>query len=79
MKRLSSICRRDLAVDEVPEAVKLDTPFGKYSTSYEVKEGKLYFTRSMVTNRSLIPADKYASVKEFFTKIRDAEQAPSCF
>lgn len=64
------------AVDEVPDAIKLDTSFGKYSTSYEVKDGKLLFTRSLTMNRSLIPADKYASVREFFTKIRDAEQTP---
>ncbi|HWC77913.1 MAG TPA: DUF3857 domain-containing transglutaminase family protein, partial [Blastocatellia bacterium] len=32
------------AVDELPDPVKLDTPFGIYSTSYEVKEGQLNFT-----------------------------------
>jgi len=64
------------SVDEVPDAVKLDTAFGKYVTSYEVKDGKLLFTRSMTTNRALIPANKYTLVKDFFSKIRDAEQAP---
>ena len=63
-------------VDETPDPVKLDTPFGSYSTSYEVKAGALHFSRTMSTKRSLLGVDKYASVKEFFTKIRDAEQSP---
>ncbi len=63
-------------VDETPDPIKLETPFGNYSNSYEVKAGKLHFTRSMLTKRSLLGVDKYGSVKEFFTKIRDAEQSP---
>jgi len=62
-------------VDEVPDAVNLDTQFGKYATKYEVKEDKLIFTRSMTMNRTLIPADKYGSVKEFFAKMLDADQS----
>jgi len=63
-------------VDETPDPVKLETPFGNYSTSYEVKAGKLHFARSMLTRRSVLGVDKYGAVKEFFTKIRDAEQSP---
>lgn len=62
-------------IDEVPDAVNLDTQFGKYATKYEVKEDKLIFTRSMTMNRTLIPADKYGSVKEFFAKMLDADQS----
>jgi hypothetical protein len=63
-------------VDETPDAVNLETPFGKYSTSYEVKDNSLIFKRSLVLNSATIPVDKYASVKDFFVKIRSAEQAP---
>lgn len=63
-------------VDETPDAVSLETPFGKYSTSYEVKENSLIFKRSLILNASIIPVDKYASVKDFFVKIRSAEQSP---
>jgi hypothetical protein len=63
-------------VDETPDPINLDTPFGKYSTNYEVKGNKLIFTRSLVMNRALVPAENYASVKDFFTKIRSAEQSP---
>ena len=63
-------------VDEMPTPVNLETPFGKYSTSYEVKEGKLLFTRSLTINRATVPVDKYNSVRDFYSKMREAEQSP---
>ena len=63
-------------VDEMPDAVNLEMPFGKYTTSYEVRENKLYFTRSLTTERMMIPVDKYKQVKDFYAKMRDAEQSP---
>ncbi len=64
------------AIDEMPDAVNLDTAFGKYTTKYEVKGDKLHFTRSLTIKRSSVPVEKYDTVKSFFTKMRDAEQAP---
>ena len=63
-------------VDETPNAVDLTSAFGAYSTKYEIKGKQLVFTRTLKTNRSLIPADKYDSVRSFYAKIRDAEQSP---
>ncbi|HEX8735336.1 MAG TPA: DUF3857 domain-containing protein [Pyrinomonadaceae bacterium] len=63
-------------VDETPDPVNLETPFGKYSTSYEVKDNSLIFKRSLTLNSATISVDKYASVKDFFVKIRSAEQSP---
>ncbi len=63
-------------VDELPDAVNLETTFGKYTTSYEVKDGKLIFIRSLTMNRTTVPADKYNSVRDFYAKMREAEQSP---
>jgi hypothetical protein len=63
-------------VDEMPDAVSLETPFGKYSTKYEVKDNKLVFTRSLITTRTTVPVEKYNSVKDFYSKILAAEQSP---
>ena len=63
-------------VDEMPDAVKLNTSFGSYATTYEVKDGQLIFTRKLVQNATIIPVDQYNSVRSFFEKIRAAEQAP---
>ena len=63
-------------VDETPDPVNLESTFGKYSTKYDTKDGKLVFTRTMTLNRTTIPAEKYSTVKEFFSKILEAEQSP---
>ena len=63
-------------VDEMPDAVKLDTSFGSYTTSYEVKDGQLLFTRKLVQHAATIPVEQYSSVRSFFEKIRAAEQSP---
>ncbi len=63
-------------VDELPDALKLDTSFGSYNTSYLVKDGQLVFTRNLTQLSSKIPVDQYQSVRSFFEKIRAAEQAP---
>jgi hypothetical protein len=62
-------------VDEIPEAAKMDAAFGSYSTSYEVKDGKLHFTRSLIIRNATIPATDYEKVKRFFSLIYAAEQA----
>jgi hypothetical protein len=64
------------AVDEMPDPVKLDTAFGWYATSYEVKDGVLIFSRKLVQRGTTIPVEQYNSVRSFFERIRAAEQAP---
>jgi Domain of Unknown Function with PDB structure (DUF3857)/Transglutaminase-like superfamily len=63
-------------VDELPDPLKLETAFGTYSTSYEVKDGQLLFTRSLTLRAATIPADQYTAVRNFFERIRAAEQSP---
>jgi len=63
-------------VDEIPDAVSLQTPFGKYATTYEVKDGKLIFTRSLTMSRSMVGVERYKDVRDFFTGMLNAEQSP---
>ncbi len=63
-------------VDELPDAVKLETPFGNYSTSYAVKDGSLLFTRTLIVRQATIPVADYPKVRSFFERIRAAEQSP---
>jgi Domain of Unknown Function with PDB structure (DUF3857)/Transglutaminase-like superfamily len=63
-------------VDEIPDPTALDTAFGKYNVSYEVKDGYLLFNRSMTLNKTTVPSDKYNSVRNFFAQVRSAEQSP---
>jgi transglutaminase-like putative cysteine protease len=66
----------DFDVDELPDPLKLETPFGKYAASYEVKGNQLLFTRRLVVPSVTVPAEQYAAVRNFFERIRAAEQAP---
>ena len=64
------------AVDEVPDAVKIETPFGSYMTSYEVVGGELVFKRKLSQKATTIPAAQYDVVRKFYESIRAAENAP---
>ena len=63
-------------VDELPDAVKLDASFGNYASTYEVKDGHLVFTRTLIQRAATIPADQYPAVRTFFERIRAAESSP---
>jgi len=63
-------------IDEMPDAVKLETSFGTYTTSYVAKDGQLVFTRTLVVRPATIPVADYAKVRSFFERIRAAEQSP---
>ncbi|MEK7723695.1 MAG: DUF3857 domain-containing protein [Acidobacteriota bacterium] len=63
-------------VDEIPDAITLETSFGKYTSKYETKDGKLFYSRSLITKRTVLPVDKYSSVRDFYSKILSAEQSP---
>lgn len=64
------------AVDEVPDPISIQTGFGKYATTYEVKDGKLIFTRSLTMNRSTVSVERYKEVRDFFAGMLNAEQSP---
>ncbi|MCA1594260.1 MAG: DUF3857 domain-containing protein [Acidobacteria bacterium] len=63
-------------VDEMPDALKLDSAFGNYSATYEVKDGQLVFTRSLVQRQATIPAEQYDQLRKFFGRIRATEESP---
>jgi hypothetical protein len=63
-------------VDEVPDPVKIQTPFGSYATSYEVKGNELVFKRQLSQQAITIAAADYEVVRKFFESIRAAENAP---
>lgn len=63
-------------VDEMPDAMNLETAFGKYVTSYTVKDNKLTYTRTLTMNRSTLSVDKYGAIRDFYSKIMAAEQSP---
>lgn len=63
-------------VDEVPDPVKIDSEFGSYTASYEVRDGQLLYTRKFVQRAATIPADRYADARAFFGRVRASEESP---
>jgi hypothetical protein len=63
-------------VDEIPDAVKITSDFGTYAAAFELKDGHLVYTRSLVQRAATIPAAKYADVRSFFGRIRASEDSP---
>ena len=49
---------------------------GAYTTVYEVKDGHLHFSRSLLIKSTTIPGSEWAKVKQFFDSIRRAEGSP---
>jgi hypothetical protein len=64
------------AVDELPDPVKIQTAFGSYVTSYEVKGNELVFKRQLAQQATTIAPADYEVVRKFFESIRAAENAP---
>lgn len=63
-------------VDEMPDAVELNQPFGNYAAKCEAQDGHLIFRRSMTLKGGTIPVEQYDSVRGFFGQIRAVEQTP---
>ena len=63
-------------VDELPDPVKITSEFGTYTASYEVKDGQLVYTRSLVQRAAVVPVEKYKDIRSFFGQVRASEDAP---
>jgi hypothetical protein len=64
-------------IDEVPEPLKIEEPFGSYSASHALQGGFLIFTRSLTIRRSTLPVEQYSSVRSFYQKVLALEQSPA--
>ena len=65
--------------DELPDALKLDTSFGSYNTSYLVKDGQLVFTRNLMQLSAKIPVGQYQSVRSFFERFGPRNKRRWCW
>jgi transglutaminase-like putative cysteine protease len=63
-------------VDELPDPVALETPFGTYRATTEKSGTTVTVTRDLVLRRATIPAADVAAVRGFFEKLRAADDAP---
>ncbi|MGC4071706.1 MAG: DUF3857 domain-containing protein [Nibricoccus sp.] len=64
------------AVDESFPAADIQSPFGHYRASAEVRDGRLHFQRSRELRAATLPPDQFETARAFFEKILQAEQSP---
>lgn len=63
-------------VDEMPDPEKLESPFGRYTAAFEVRNDVLIMNRRLETNAATVPPTQYAGVRDFYQKIISLEQTP---
>ena len=61
--------------DEVPEPVKLESRWGKYTANWSVKDGKVTFQHSFEVQDTLAPASDYEAIREFFERMAGAQHS----
>lgn len=64
------------AVDEQPEPLEIEQPFGTYRSACRVEGEVLVCERALTLKRATVPTEEYESVRTFFQRIRDSEQTP---
>ena len=63
------------AVDELPEAVKLDLGFASYESSSQVKGNILHYSRTYTVREVTLPPEKYADLQKLSSVIATDEQS----
>jgi hypothetical protein len=61
-------------VDELPTPARLETPFGRFHAEMRVHQGRLLYTRALLTPGAVVPAEQYDAVRRFFEQVERAEQ-----
>lgn len=64
------------AVDELPEAVQLDGPYGgHYQANWKLNGSELHFDQRLTVDSAVIPAAEYPQLRDFLLKVRGASSA----
>lgn len=83
--RLESRLRQDsvvlelpsgFSVDEIPDPVEIESPYGVYRASWKAANGAVTFQQSLQVKDTLASPSEYAKVKEFFDKVQGGQSAP---
>jgi len=62
-------------IDEIPDPVSLDTPYGIYHATWKSKGEEILFEQSLEVKDILVPAASYAAVRDFFEKLSGGQHS----
>jgi hypothetical protein len=83
--RLESRLRQDsvvlqlpggFAIDEIPDPVEIESPYGVYKASWKSGDGSVTFNQSLEIKDILAAPSEYAKVKDFFDRVQGGQIAP---
>jgi hypothetical protein len=86
--RLSAALRSDsihikvpagFKVDEIPQPRKVESPYGKLSASWSVKDGDLVMEQTIEISDTVAPAAEFPKVRDFFESVAGVQNAPVVF
>jgi len=63
-------------LDELPQAVKLESPYGTLDAAWSVKDGEIVMTQSLEVREQVVQTSEYARVRDFFEQVAAAGSAP---
>jgi Domain of Unknown Function with PDB structure (DUF3857)/Transglutaminase-like superfamily len=61
-------------VEYAPTPLKIETKYGSYELSTQVKDDKVYYYRKMLMPKGLYAASQYGEVADFFKKVTKADK-----
>jgi hypothetical protein len=64
-----------LKIDELPDAIKIDSPFGKYEATWKSELGAVIFTRALQMPPQTVPVAQYAQLRKFLDVVTSSEEA----
>ena len=65
----------EFKVDEIPDALKIDSPYGSYRAEWKVNGAKLSFVQSLEIKDATAPASEYAAIREFFENVSGGQHS----
>jgi hypothetical protein len=66
----------EFKVDELPEPVKIASPFGKYEATWTSDAGAVVFKRAFAMPAQSVPATQYAELRKFLDAVAGSEESP---
>jgi hypothetical protein len=83
--KLESDLRRDsikiklpvgFKLDELPQATKVESPYGRLEASWSVHDGEVTMEQSLEIRATVAPASEYSQIRDFFDRVAGARSAP---
>jgi hypothetical protein len=62
--------------DEIPEAQKIDSPYGTLQARWSVENGDIVMEETLTIRETLAQAAEYGKVRDFFERVAGAHSAP---